>query len=72
MQAGPMWPFESSKAITAAIHVLNYYPSVGATFLDGDKFWHLLWQYTATHTPSWGVMDGLGQVAYIINNPQNA
>ena len=53
-----MWPFETSKAITAAIHVLNHYPTVDT--LDGHKFWRLLWQYTATHTPAWRVMDGVG------------
>ena len=53
-----MWPFETSKAITAAILVLNHYPTVDT--LDGQKFWRLLWQYTATHTPAWRVMDGVG------------
>ena len=53
-----MWPFETSKAITAAILVLNHYPTVDT--LDGHKFWRLLWQYTATHTPAWRVMDGVG------------
>ena len=53
-----MWPFETSKAITAAILVLNHYPTVDT--LDGQKFWRLLWHYTATHTPAWRVMDGVG------------
>ena len=56
--SGPMWPFETSKAITAAIHVLNHYPSVKT--LDTHKFWTMLWQYTATHTPRWGIMNGVG------------
>jgi hypothetical protein len=57
--AGHYWPFESSKAVTAAIHVLNHYADTVDT-LDKRKFWHLLWQYTASHTPAWGVMNGVG------------
>ena len=38
--SGPMWPFESSKAVTAAINVLNDYPSV--TSLNNAKLWTLL------------------------------
>eukprot|EP01049_Picozoa_sp_SAG25_P013203 SAG25_NODE_1980_length_2062_cov_2.526235_2_plen_240_part_00 len=45
--------FETAKAITAAIRVLNEYPSVKT--LDGHKLWHMLWQYTAMHTPLWKV-----------------
>ena len=41
--SGPMWPFESAKAISAAINVLNDYTDV--TTLDNGKLWTLLWQY---------------------------
>jgi hypothetical protein len=53
---GPFWPFESSKAISGAINVLNNYPTV--TTLDTGKFWHMLWQYTASHTPEWKLYQG--------------
>lgn len=53
--SGPMWPFESSKAITAAINVLNNYPTV--TTVDKSKLWTMLWQYTASHTPEWRLID---------------
>jgi hypothetical protein len=52
--AGPVWPYETSKAITAAINVLNNYPAV--TTMDGSKFWALLGDYTAMHTSKWKVM----------------
>ena len=52
--SGPVWPFESSKAITAAINVLNNYPEV--TTMDGGRFWAMLYDYTAMHTPKWKVM----------------
>ena len=52
--AGPVWPYESSKAITAAINVLNNYPTV--TTMDGGRFWAMLFDYTAMHTPKWKVM----------------
>eukprot|EP01052_Picozoa_sp_SAG31_P024137 SAG31_NODE_2033_length_6618_cov_3.628624_7_plen_893_part_00 len=51
--SGPMWPFESAKAITAAISVLNDYPTVNT--VDKDKLWHMMWQYTAMHTPLWKI-----------------
>ena len=58
-----MWPFESAKAISAAIIVLNEYGTTGTdsgeeqqvTTLDKDKLWRLLWQYTAIHTPRWKI-----------------
>ena len=52
--AGPVWPYETSKGIQAAINVLNNYPEV--TTLDGFKFWTLLADFTAMHTPKWRVM----------------
>ena len=51
--SGPMWPFESAKAISAAINVLNDYTDV--TTVDKGKLWTLLWQYAASHTPLWKV-----------------
>ena len=43
------------KGISAAINVLNnYYPEV--TTLSSPKFWSLLYDYTAMHTPKWKVM----------------
>jgi hypothetical protein len=52
--AGPVWPYETAKGITAAINVINNYPSV--TTMDGSKFWTLLSDYTAMHTTKWRVM----------------
>ena len=52
--SGPVWPFESAKAISAAINVLNNYPTV--TTMDGGRFWAMLFDYTAMHTPKWKVM----------------
>ena len=49
-----MWPFESAKAISAAITVLNEYASE-VTTLNKDKLWKMLWQYTAIHTPLWKI-----------------
>ena len=46
-------PFESAKAISGAINVLNNYPTV--TSLDNEKFWLMMWQYAASHTPTWKV-----------------
>ena len=53
--SGPMWPFETAKAISAAINVLNDYPTV--TTVDRDKLWLMLWQYAASHTPLWKVVN---------------
>ena len=50
-----MWPFESSKAITAAINVLNRYPSV--TTVSRPQLWGMLWQYASAHTPAWRLID---------------
>jgi len=36
--------------------VLNNYPTV--TNMNNEKFWHMLWQYAASHTPEWGVLVG--------------
>ena len=52
--SGPVWPYESSKAISAAINVLNNYPDV--TTIDGGRFWDMLFDYTAMHTTKWRVM----------------
>jgi hypothetical protein len=52
--AGPVWPYESSKGISAAINVLNNYPEV--TTLSSPRFWSLLYDYAAMHTPKWKVM----------------
>ena len=46
--SGPVWPFETSKTISAAVNVLNNYPEV--TALDAGKFWELLWPYVQMHT----------------------
>ena len=50
------WPFESAKTISAAINVLNDYTDTVKT-LDRGKLWHMLWQYTAIHTPLWKVIN---------------
>jgi hypothetical protein len=55
-----MWPFESAKAISAAINALNVYSEDGGNSfgkLDRAKLWAMLWQYTASHTPLWKVMN---------------
>jgi hypothetical protein len=52
--AGPVWPYETAKGISAAINVLNRYPEV--TTLDGAKFWSMLGDYTTMHTSKWKVM----------------
>eukprot|EP00038_Savillea_parva_P005034 m.146395 g.146395 ORF g.146395 m.146395 type:complete len:334 (-) comp11644_c0_seq12:1814-2815(-) len=52
---GPMWPFETSKAITAAINVMNDYPLVGT--MNGSVLYTMLQQYTMAHTPLWKVMN---------------
>lgn len=52
--SGPMWPFESSKAITAAINVLNNYPGVDT--MNRSGFFTMLQQYAESHTPTWKVM----------------
>ena len=44
-----MWPFETAKAITAAIDVLNNYPGVAS--VDKGKIWSMLWAY-APFTPT--------------------
>ena len=49
-----MWPFESAKAISAAVTVLNEYANE-VTTLNKDKLWRMLWQYTAIHTPLWKI-----------------
>jgi hypothetical protein len=49
-----MWPFESAKAISAAITVLNEYTEE-VTTVDKDKLWNMVWQYTAVHTPLWRI-----------------
>ena len=49
-----MWPFESAKAISAAITVLHEYANE-VTTLNKDKLWRMLWQYTAIHTPLWKI-----------------
>jgi len=43
------------KSKPGAINVLNNYPTVKT--LDRGKFWRLLWQYTAIHTPLWKVVN---------------
>jgi hypothetical protein len=52
---GPFWPFETSKALTGIINVLNNYPAdtAEAGGLGGAQFWMLLGQYTDSHTTDW-------------------
>lgn len=52
--SGPVWPFETSKTISAAINVLNNYPEV--TVLGSGGFWKLLWPYVQMHTSHWKTM----------------
>ena len=53
--SGPMWPFETAKAISGAVDVLNDYPDV--TTVTRDQLWTMLWQYTGSHTPLWMLID---------------
>ena len=55
-----------SKAISAAIRVFNTYASMdaidggvgnGNTHIDQQKLWTMLWQYAASHTPLWKVIN---------------
>lgn len=61
--SGPMWPFETAKAISAAINVLNSYSKVirgvggDGMHMDQEKLWTMLWQYAASHTPLWKVIN---------------
>ena len=52
--SGPMWPFETAKAISAAIRVLNSYSSA---HMSQEKLWTMMWQYAASHTPLWKVIN---------------
>lgn len=52
--SGPMWPFETAKAISAAIRVLNSYSN---THMSQEKLWTMMWQYAASHTPLWKVIN---------------
>ena len=54
---GPSWPFETSKAITAALNVLHDYPNLyplprRRTPLDPEGLWSLLMQFARAHTHS--------------------
>ena len=49
-----MWPFETAKAISAAIRVLNSYSSA---HMSQEKLWAMMWQYAASHTPLWKVIN---------------
>ena len=53
--SGPMWPFETAKAISAAITIINEFPTVET--VDRTKLWSMLWQYVAAHTPLWKLID---------------
>eukprot|EP00911_Craspedida_sp_UC1_P002994 UC1_evm4s2186 len=56
--SGPMWPFETSKALTAATLVLNNAAqSQGVPSLTHQRWWDMMWQYTRSHTPDWRVID---------------
>eukprot|EP00039_Didymoeca_costata_P006660 m.92185 g.92185 ORF g.92185 m.92185 type:complete len:131 (+) comp13341_c0_seq1:1406-1798(+) len=52
---GPMWPFETAKALTAMIQMIQS----GYTVPNVTKsnFWTLMSQYTKTHTGSWIIAD---------------
>ena len=56
--SGPMWPFETSKLISAAVRVLNQ-PDRGEAVpaITGARLWSMLWQYTQAHTSQWRVRD---------------
>lgn len=44
--AGPMWPFETAKAISGAINALNTFAPGDIPSLTHDRLWTMLWQYT--------------------------
>ena len=67
--SGPMWPFETAKAISAAINVLNTYSDVHT--MDGQKLWGLLWQYAASHTPLWKVINTTNGEFCDLNDPHS-
>ena len=62
-------PFETAKAISAAINVLNEYPNVQT--LDCSKLWLLLWQYAASHTPLWKVINTTNGEFCDLNDPHS-
>ena len=56
---GPVWPFETAKALTAAADILQdaaLAPQVPA--LTRARHWALLSQYVAQHTGAWWISDG--------------
>ena len=68
---GPVWPFETAKALTAAVGILQdplLAPSVPA--LTRQRFWGLLRQYTAMHNAS-GAGGGAGGGAWWISDGAN-
>ena len=53
---GPVWPFESSKAITAAANVLQSGALAAATpSVTRARAWRLLFDYAGMHTPAWTI-----------------
>ena len=59
----------AAKAISAAINVLNTYPTVKS--LDNEKLWTLLWQYAASHTPLWKVINTTNGEFCDLSDPQS-
>lgn len=59
--AGPVWPFETSKALTAAAGVLqDAAVAPGVPALTRARYWAALSAYTAQHTGAWAITDGAG------------
>ena len=53
---GPVWPFESCKAITGAANVLQSATlAAAAPSVTRSRVWKLLTDYTAMHGPAWTI-----------------
>ena len=55
---GPVWPFETAKALTAAANVLHnasMASAVRSAGLTRASLWKLFKQYTAMHTTAWTI-----------------
>lgn len=64
--------FETAKAISAAIRVLNVYSEqVAHSHMDQAKLWTMLWQYTAAHTPLWKVINTANGEFYDLSDPKS-
>ena len=50
---GSMWPFETSKAISALINIYNSGMAAQVPQASRDNFWKVMQDYTATHTWSY-------------------